>query len=651
MMQSIFNLIPSDIGRPISHIRFDIDISDLETLVLEVLETLNTLEREVQDSEGHWYLLRVRPYRTVDNRIDGAVLVLVDIDNLKRVEQALRQSEDQLSKELSAINQVHELSYRLFTTFDLEQALQEVLQAAITLHSTTMGTMQLYDPDRGVLEIVAHQGLEQDFLDHFREVRLDDGSVCSRILEEGRRVIVEDIQIDPAYEPHLQIAAAAGYRAVQSTPLINRTGVLFGVLSTHFAQPYRPTERELRMLDLYGRQASEFIDRMRLAGQEQRLMLERERIAQAANASKDEFLSVLSHELRTPLTSLLGWVQLIERGLVDESLNEAIAAIKGSASVQLRLVEDLLDASRIIQDRFQVTLQPTDLRVLLQQSISLAQPQAVEKGVQLETELGSCLDRLAIDPDRMAQAFSNLLSNAIKFTPSGGRITVRLADLSTHAQVQVSDTGQGIAPEIAPHVFDRFRQADASDQRREGGLGLGLFLVRSIVEAHGGTVEAESLGEGQGATFTITLPKAAAEPVEPTAPMTPTTEISLEGVRILLVEDSEENLSVFTFFLEALGAQVSTARTAAEALDIITRQPLDILVSDIGLPDINGYGLMRQVRSLPPEQGGRLPAIALTGYVSKQDIEAALAAGFQRHLAKPLELEDLAEAVYTLIQV
>ena len=652
MMRNLFNLIPSDIGRPIRDIRFEIDAPDLETLVLEVFDTLNTVEREVQDQEGRWYLLRVRPYRTVENQIDGAVVVLVDIDNLKWMEQDLRASQAQLERELLAMNQVQALSRQLFTSFDLNWALNEVLNAAISIHPTTMGCVQLYDPERDVLETVAHRGFDQVFLDHFREVQVNDGSAYGQALTNGQRIIIEDVQLAPEFEPHRQAAAAAGFRAVQSTPLINWHGNLLGALSTYFSQPHSPTDRELRMLDLYGRQASEFIDLIRATEREQQALLEREQAAQAANASKDEFLSVLSHELRTPLTGVLGWVQLMEKGQMEKpELNRAIALIKSSAQAQLKLMEDLLDTSRIVQERFQINPQPTDLADLLQQEIALVQPQAAEKGIHIETDLESCSDGLTVDPDRLAQVFSNLLSNAVKFTSSGGRITVRLTDASSQVQVQVSDTGQGIAADVLPHVFDRFRQADASNTRREGGLGLGLFLVRSIVEAHGGTVQVESLGEGWGTTFTITLPKTIAESIQPIPKTPPAPEGALEGIRVLLVEDSDDTLSIFTFFLEGLGASVSKAQSAAEALAIITKQPLDILISDVGLPDINGYELMRQVRSLPAEQGGQLPAIALTGYVSEQDAQAAIEAGFQLHLAKPVDFQDLEEAMYRLIQV
>ncbi|MEO1070218.1 MAG: ATP-binding protein [Cyanobacteria bacterium J06638_6] len=315
------------------------------------------------------------------------------------------------------------------------------------------------------------------------------------------------------------------------------------------------------------------------------------------------------------------------------------------------LIEDLLDTSRIVQDRFQIAPQATDLTALVEQAVTLAQPQITDQELQLEVNLEPCSDLLAVDPARMTQAISNLLLNAIKFTPTGGRITVQLTYMPSQVRIQVSDTGRGITPEVLPSIFDRFRQADASITRREGGLGLGLFLVRSIVEAHGGSVQAVSPGVGQGATFTLVLPKvvAASDQTESSPPSTPP-EVSIAGIRILIVEDTEDNRVMYAFALEELDAIVLTASSAPEALNILAAQAVDVLVSDIGLPDIDGYELMRRVRALPAAQGGQIPAIAVTGYVSQEDVQAAMAAGFQRHLAKPISFGNLVEVIFSLVR-
>lgn len=650
--QAVFNLIPSDVGRPISDLRFGIVHSNLETLAREVIATLNPVEQEVQDQQGHWYALRIRPYRTIENQIMGAIVALVDIEHLKQTEQSLRRTQEQLAVELDALQQVQELSLQLFSALDFDQVLTQVLDATMNLLNADMGMIQLYVPEREVLEIVAHQGFGSEFLDYFREVRLDDGSAYRPLLVSGQRVILEDVQTDPEFEPHCQIAANAGYRAVQFNPLMNPQGELIGILSTYFREPYCPSDRELLMLDLFGRIASAIValalgerDRQHLAAQAQ--------AAEVANASKDEFLAMLSHELRTPLTSITAWVQLMEQGQLDAAqLEEGIAAIRKSALTQTQLIEDLLDVSHIVQQRFELAPQACDLTALLQQALVLAQPLAAEQGLRLETELQPCPAQLNLDPVRMGQVFANLLSNALKFTPNGGTITVRLLDAPTQVQIQVSDTGQGIPPERLPHIFERFWQADSSNTRRAGGLGIGLFLVRSIVEAHGGVVVAESPGGGQGTTFTVTLPKviATSEQPSPLPPPAAITEINLEGVCILLVDDDRTTSRILSFSLERFGAKVTTVQSAAEALETLSQGLPDLLISDIGLPDMNGYELIRQIRALPSARGGELVAIAVSGYTDPQSVAMALESGFQAHLGKPVNINELVAQVSDLIQ-
>jgi CheY-like chemotaxis protein len=286
---------------------------------------------------------------------------------------------------------------------------------------------------------------------------------------------------------------------------------------------------------------------------------------------------------------------------------------------------------------------------LLQQAIAQVRPQIQQQGLHLETDLQPSPDPLLLDPARIRQVIGNLLGNAIKFTPRDGCITLRLIDSPTQVQIQVSDTGIGIAPEQVPYVFERFRQVDSSMTRRTGGLGLGLFLVRSIVEAHGGRIVADSPGLGQGSTFTMTLPKQEVGSVA-AATTAAMTAISLNGIRILLVEDNPDLSMLISLSLRRVGAIVTTAQSAAEALAQFTQTRPDLLISDIGLPDVSGYDLMRQIRALPLEQGGELPAIALSGYVDQQSMNTSLEAGFQVHLSKPVNLDELAACVFNLVQ-
>lgn len=647
--QVVFNLIPTDVGRPIGDLRFSIVGSDLESLINEVVTGRNPIEGEVQDRQGRWYALRIRSYRTIDNQITGAIVALVDIDNLKRTEQNLRQTQAHLETELAAMKQLQDLSLQLFSSPDLDLVLHRVLDATIDLLGADLGHIQLYDPGREVLEIVAHRGFSAEFLEYFREVRLNDGSARGRALQSGQRVTISDALTDPEFAPYRQIAAASGFRAVQSTPLLDRQGQVLGVLSTHFREPHRPSERELRILDLYARMVSEMISLVR-AQSDRETLRDQARAAELANASKDEFLAMLSHELRTPLTSISTWIQLMERGDLDEAgTGQAIAVIRESVRTQAKLIEDLLDVSRIVQSRFEISREPCDLTALLQQEIAGVQPQIRQKGLQLETDLQPCPEPLSLDRLRILQAISNLLANAIKFTPDGGRVTLRSIDSPDRVQIQVSDTGIGIAPDQLPYIFERFRQADSSTTRQAGGLGLGLFLVRAIVEAHGGTVVADSPGLNRGSTFTLTLPKRETVTATP-SPVPAKTETSLDGIRVLLVEDDRAVSMVISFALERFGAMVTIVPSAAVALAQLTRSLPDILISDIGLPDVNGYDLMRQIRALPPEQGGNLPAIALSGYADRRSVNRALEAGFQDHLSKPIIIDELIDRISDLVR-
>ena len=650
--QTVFNLIPSDVGRPISDLRFSIIGSDLEQLVSNVITSLDPVEQEVQAPQGNWYVLRIRPYRTIDNQITGAIVALVDINNLKRSEQNLRDTQTQLEAELAAMNQVQELSLQLFSSLDLDLVLHQILNNTVHLLQASMGNIQLYDRDRQVLEIIVQQGFKAEFLDYFREVRVNTGSACARALKSGQRVIIEDVQVDPECLPHRQIFAEAGVRAVQSTPLMDSQGQSLGVLSTYFRQSHRPSDRELRMLDLYTPLVSAIIA-LALAQRDGQLLLNKAQIAEAANTSKDEFLAMLSHELRAPLTSISSWIQLMEQGLLDEiQTQQAIAVIRESAETQTKLIEDLLDVSRIVQQRFEITPKACDLRALLQQAIAQIQPLLQQKGLQLITDLSPDLPPLLLDATRIHQAVSNLLVNAIKFTAAGGRITVHLGEGPTEVQIQVSDTGMGIAPDQLRDIFGRFRQVDSSITRRSGGLGLGLFLVKSIIETHGGTVVADSPGLGQGATFTIALPKTVGVSVISTPTLAPTpaaSNLAHENIHVLLVEDDVLIAEVVALSLEAEGVIVTRTGTAAEALARLTQVLPNLIISDIGLPDVDGYELIRRIRALPPDQGGQLPAIALSGYVDQHSMNLALEAGFQRYFSKPCDLDELIEGVFRLV--
>ena len=419
----------------------------------------------------------------------------------------------------------------------------------------------------------------------------------------------------------------------------------------------------------------------RKRGEEERAaLLERERDArrqaQEADRLKDEFLATLSHELRTPLTSILGWAILIHKGEIEESnFDRAIETIERNARSQARLIDDLLDVSRIITGNLRLDIRTINLVSVVKAAKDGLLPTAEAKRITLQTEFEGETCLVKGDPNRLRQVIWNLVLNAIKFTPRGGSVTISAGCLDPYVRLKVSDTGEGIPSEFLPYVFDRFRQAEGSLTRKQGGLGLGLAVVRHLVELHGGHVMAESPGPGQGSTLTVDLPLAE-DRRDPTKAHQRRREIErrrsataggpgadISGARVLLVEDDSDTRSLLVMTLKRRGAEVTSASSSAEALRLFeetadhsnvdtgsgNRRPFDVIIGDIGMPDEDGYQFMSKVRALPPERGGLVPAIALTGYATRKDRERALAAGYQLHLAKPVEPEDLVVAIASLV--
>ena len=401
------------------------------------------------------------------------------------------------------------------------------------------------------------------------------------------------------------------------------------------------------VLDVTARHIAEE-ERARLLVREQ----EARREAEAANRLKDEFIATVSHELRTPLTSILGYAIMLRDGsIIGAEASRATEIIERNARAEARLVGDLLDLSSIMTGKLRLNTRRVELAALVEAAIDSARPTARAQGVRLHADLGQGPCEVTGDPERLQQIVWNLISNAIKFTPEGGDVEVSLARAGAAAELRVSDTGQGITPEFLPFVFDRFRQADGSSTRRHGGLGLGLALVRHLVELHGGTVRAESGGEGAGATFTVGLPLAPAREDPPPAygdeagARGEAPPALLDGLRLLLVEDDDDFRELLRIMLMRDGAEVTAVNSAAGALEALRRSRPDVIVSDIGMPGTDGYELMREVRALPEEQGGKTPAVALTGYAGDKDRRLTASAGYQMHVAKPVDPAELSAAV------
>ena len=430
---------------------------------------------------------------------------------------------------------------------------------------------------------------------------------------------------------HVPYLAALPCASAVLVPLVvdDRT---IGVLTLASAAPDRFHAPDLAVID-------DMVRRFRIAISQVRLYRE----AQEANRLKDEFLATLSHELRTPLNAILGWARILRSRPLDEKADHAVQVIERNAEAQARIVEDVLDVSRIITGKLTLEVESVHLPAVVVAALDSIRPAANAKGIRLVEQLQPTAP-VSGDRHRMQQVIWNLLSNAVKFTNSGGSVTVLLRDIGDDVELTVADTGVGIRREVLPFVFDRFRQADPSTTRSQGGLGLGLAIVRHLVELHGGSVKVRSV-EGQGTTFTVELPgKSVGPPPIPTGQMVfggglllGTPNLPLRGVRALVVDDHPDARELAEAVLQAAGAIVTTAASVAEALQAFDRAPVDVLVADIGLPGEDGYDLIRLVRARPGAIEENLVAIALTGYARSEDRERALGAGFDRHVVKPAE--------------
>ena len=474
-------------------------------------------------------------------------------------------------------------------------------------------------------------------VNEWRFVFADDVDAVALVTNRQREgVEVQGVQRNRNYTRDGSILYCEWYNSV----LRDERGKLVSVLSL--------------VLDVTARQSAE---------EERAASLVRERDArkhaEEADRLKDEFLATLSHELRTPLTSILGWASMIRSGEVEGSnATRAIETIERNARSQARLIDDLLDVSRIITGNLRLDLHPLNLGPIVEAALDALRPTADVKGIKLQTRFVPAQCLVKGDPNRLRQVIWNLLSNAIKFTPRKGSVSIDLTCVESTARLTVGDTGDGISPEFLPYVFDRFRQAEGSISRKQGGLGLGLAVARHLVELHGGTIRAESEGLGRGAIFTVDLPLAQ-ERRDPARAEERRREVErrrnrlgavrLDGVHVLLVEDDDDSRKLLGTMLKRYGARVTSTKSAAEALRVFEGELPDVLISDIGMPDQDGYELMRKLREMPPEKGGNTPAIALTGYASRKDRERALNSGYQQHMAKPIEQADIIKAIAALV--
>ncbi|MGE5788241.1 MAG: ATP-binding protein, partial [Myxococcales bacterium] len=450
-------------------------------------------------------------------------------------------------------------------------------------------------------------------------------------------------------DPELQgLLKQMGIKSALIVPIQVRGRILGAITLVSSTSNRRYDQAELQLAEELGRRAGVALENAQLYAAAQHAA----KVAEEASRAKDEFLAIVSHELRTPLSAIVGWASLLNERVKDPAIVKPMEVIYRNAQAQIRIIDDILDVSRVITGKLRLDVKPTDVVTITREAIEVVRPSASAKQINIEfkPERDFCL--LAADPDRLQQVVWNLLSNAVKFTDSKGNIWVSLRQEGSNVVLSVQDSGRGIDAEFLPYVFDRFRQADASITRRVGGLGLGLALVRHIVELHGGRAFAMSDGLGHGATFTITLPILAVIPnvlraprAQELAAVAPVGDANLAQIRVLVVDDEPDARELILTVLTQAGATVRVAGSVSEAWSIFREFLPDILVSDIGMPDEDGYSLMRKIRGLPAEMGGNTPALALTALARDEDRNRAIAAGYDAHLGKPVKPEELAKAV------
>lgn len=594
--RDISSLIPGDVGRPLDDLKLKVRVDDLAERVREVIRGMAPREWEVQGQEGRWFRLQIRPYRAADHRLDGAVLSFIDVDLIKR---ALTEAE---------------------AARDYARRIVETVPTALVVLGADLRVVSTNPRFRSWFALSADEIEGKSFF------ALGAGVWNLPSVRQA---------IEVAWESDAPLAAL---ELAGDFPGIGRR--VLSVAGRRIAWTGGVPMLLLAIEDTTARRAFEE-ERAQLLASEKQARLESER----ANKTKDLFLATLSHELRTPLSVMTMQSQILKRAAPPDSpLARSSAAIERAAASQAKLIDDLLDISRVTSGKLLLDFGPVDLKAVVRSGLDLVRGAAEAKSIRIEDVIDDSAGFVYGDSARLQQVVANLLTNAIKFTPQGGRVSVRLERTGEHVQITVADSGMGIRPEVLPQLFNRFVQADSTVTRTHGGLGLGLAIVRHLVELHGGQVHAESAGEGKGSTFRVTL--WAGPSRDPTAvPATRQAVGDIAGVRLLLVEDDDDTREAYTTILAQLGVDVRAAPSAAAGLSLLEGFHPQVVLCDVAMPGEDGYTFIQKVRRLPPERGGQTPAAALTALASELDRRRALEAGFQMHIAKPADASRLAAAV------
>jgi signal transduction histidine kinase/ActR/RegA family two-component response regulator len=545
---------------------------------------------------------------------------------------------DSMSEHLRALTRLQDLSLNLTASVELERVLDSILEAAVVICHCDQAAISCLD-ELGEMRIRRHRGLSEEYLTN-RRISSHDPFVV-QLISAREPAIIENIDDLSGLSPNYEAWSKEGIRSIVSLPLVSE-GKVFGMIAAGSNTLRRYTQTEVDAMAILAAQAGAAIINARLFEQ-----------LREANRAKDEFLAILSHELRTPLTPILGWMHLLKKfAESDQLLGQGLETVDRNAKQLAGLIDDLLDLSRAVSGKIELLREPTDLTALVKLEIDQVSPIAIGRRIELATDLPEGPLTADVDPVRIQQVVGNLLNNAVKFTPDEGRVTVSLSDHPSGAIIlEVADTGIGIDPKFLPHVFERFTQEHSGMNRGYGGLGLGLAITRAMVEQHGGQVTAHSAGVGLGSCFRVRLPGAGeistapGEGIDFTADADPIRSL---GLRVIVVEDSRDTLDMLQLWLTTSGCRVKVAARSSDALKLALEEPPDVIISDIGLPEVDGYELIRMLRGTPSLE--HVPAIALTGYAQEQDRQQALAAGYDAHLAKPAEMRRLLHLMQALVR-
>ena len=739
----ILKLIPADEGRAIGDIKTEIQVQDLDKIVLEVMKTMTVKEFDTKDSQGKWHRLQIKPYRTSEKNVDGAVIALIEIDSLKRNVDELKKARDDAKAIVEGLPipllvigsdlRIRLANQPFCDNFKINRQAIEG-KFIFEIESGQWNIPKLMEMlNKTLTEDVQYRGFE---LDHnFQRIGKRTIALSSRrtyLSGTGEAAVLLDIEdftqrkqnetkLKESEEKYRSLLASTydGIMVIDKAGVIEfanqqlelmfgyHPGELLGqpceiLIPDEYKENHlgylrqffsNPDQRETsRGIDIAGRRkdGAEFPVAVSLSAVKlstgtfatctihdtselKKIEVERKRIlvrekelrgeAEKANRIKDEFLATLSHELRTPLTTVLTWAQILRLGIADtEKTKRGIEVIERSAKAQSQLIDDLLDVSRINSGKLILNIEEVDPAEPIHAVLDMISPLASKKSIQIDTIINPVEGKILADPAKLHQVFWNLLTNAIKFSAEGSKIKVSLDQIKTKrgkcARIQVIDHGRGIRSDFLPEIFKRFTQADSSTTRVFGGLGLGMSIVHSLVEMQNGEVTAESSGEGLGATFTVTFPLAAkALVVQESGQSTlslpaPKSKYeipaSLSGIHILLVDDEVDARGALATLLESFGAEMKVAGSASEGLQLFLASKPDVLISDIGMPDQDGYSFIKKIRALKPEQGKKTPSLALSAYAGAEDIRHAMEAGFSEHVAKPVDAIRLSHVIEAL---